>query len=55
LSDGPIEFQIDQQKGSFVVKSKNFEYRTDKLKKDEEYRLVIWLYRLDAILEMEMI
>jgi hypothetical protein len=39
LSDGPIEVSIDQAKGSLVFKSKLFEFRTDKLKQDEEYRI----------------
>ena len=39
LSDGPIEISIDQAKGSLVFKSKLFEFRTDKLKQDEEYRI----------------
>ena len=44
LSDGPIEVSIDQAKGSLVFKSKLFEFRTDKLKQDEEYRIGLWLY-----------
>ncbi len=44
LSDGPIEVSIDQAKGSLVFKSKLFEFRTDKLKQDEEYRIGMMIY-----------
>ena len=38
-----------------MIKSKNFEYRTDKLKSDEEYRIVLFLGRDLAELVMEMV
>ncbi len=56
LSDGPIEVSIDQAKGSLVFKSKLFEFRTDKLKQDEEYRIGLCLYCYSSSeLHIEMI
>ena len=54
LSDGPIEVSIDQAKGSLVFKSKLFEFRTDKLKQDEEYRIGMEIYDASE-LHIEMI
>jgi len=55
FSDGPIEVSIDQAKGSLVFKSKLFEFRTDKLKQDEEYRIGIMIWRASSELHIEMI
>ncbi len=53
LSDGPIEVSIDQAKGSLVFKSKLFEFRTDKLKQDEEYRIGMMIcYSSELHIEM---
>ena len=54
FSDGPIEVSIDQAKGSLVFKSKLFEFRTDKLKQDEEYRIGM-IIRPSSELHIEMI
>ena len=54
LSDGPIEVSIDQAKGSLVFKSKLFEFRTDKLKQDEEYRIGMGIWARSE-LHIEMI
>ena len=46
-----MEITFDQQKGTAVFKSKNWEFRTDKLKKDEDYCMELSLYKKDAVLE----
>ena len=35
---------MDQKSGSLVFKSKVYEFRTDKIKPNEDYRLMIWLH-----------
>ena len=55
MSDGPVEIIFDQQKGTAVFKSKNWEFRTDKLKKDEDYCFEISLWWKNAVLECQFI
>ena len=55
LTEGPIIVTFDQQKGSLIFKSQNWEYCTNKLKKDEDYRVEISLYRQNAELECKFL
>jgi len=51
MTEGPMTVSFDQQKGSLVFSSSKWEFRTDKLKKDEEYRFEISFY--NKIVELD--
>ena len=55
LTEGSIHVTFDQQKGSLIFKSQNWEYCTNKLKKDEDYRVEISLYFQNAELECKFL
>ena len=55
FSEGPMEVILDQRKGSLIFKSKVYEFRTDLIKPDEDYRLMFELYFEDVELECKII
>jgi len=55
LTEGPILVTFDQQKGSLIFKSQNWEYCTNKLKKDEDYRVEISMKFQNAELECKFL
>ena len=43
IAECPIEVILDQKKGTLTFKTQFYEYSTDKLLPDEEYRMVIFM------------
>ena len=55
MSEGPLEVTFDQPNGSLVFKCKNWEFGTDKLKKDDDYFVELMLYYKDAVIECKFL
>jgi len=43
IAECPIEVILDQKKGTLTFKTQFYEYSTDKLLPDEEYRMMIFM------------
>ena len=55
IFDGPIEMLIDQSKKQLRLKSRTFEYHSDKLISEDSYRIFILMGYKDAKIEMKVI
>ena len=55
FDDGPIQLYMNQEEGKLTISANSFEFFTNELKMDEEYRLLICMRLRDVEIECKIL